>query len=75
MSGMMNSAQTSVTEWIPIVCGEFQELPGLHLTKPQIQRLWGLDALTCDALLDALVGSHFLRCTDNGTYARDSVDG
>jgi hypothetical protein len=70
----MNSAQTSVRDWIPIVRGEFQEMPGLRLTKPQVQRLWGLDALTCDALLDTLVGSHFLRRTQNGTYARSSID-
>ena len=70
----MNSAQTSVADWIPIVRGEFQEMPGLHLTKPQAQRLWGLDALTCDMLLDALVGSQFLRRTHDGTYARASVD-
>ena len=53
-----------------IVRGEFQEVPGLQLTKPQAQRLWGLDALTCDMLLDALVASRFLRRTQTGRYAR-----
>jgi hypothetical protein len=75
LGSVMNSAQTSITDWIPIVRGEFQEMPGLRLTKPQVQRLWGLDARTCEALLDALVGSRFLRVTHDGTYARASTDG
>ena len=65
----MDTAQTTVTDWLPIVRGEFQEIPGTHLTKPQFQRLWGLDMQTCDALLGALVDVKFLKCTD-GAYAR-----
>jgi hypothetical protein len=70
----MNSAQISVTDWIHIVRGEFHEIPGLHLTRSQVQRLWGLDALTCDAILTSLVGSRFLRRTDNDTYALLDAD-
>jgi hypothetical protein len=64
----------SVADWLQIIRGEFQEIPGLHLTKPQIQRLWGLDAVMCDALLDALVNVRFLRRTDKGGYARVDAD-
>ena len=67
----MDPVHTSVTDWLQIIRGEFQEIPGLQLTKPQVQRLWGLDALTCDALLDALVDVGFLRRTHTGAYARD----
>ena len=62
----MTAGQTSLAEWVPIVRGEFLEIPGLHLTKRQIQRLWGLDAAMCDAL----VAAGFLRQTHKGGYAR-----
>lgn len=60
----------AVADWLPIVRSEFHEIPGLHLTKPQVQRLWGLDTVTCDELLDALVHDRFLKRTDKGMYAR-----
>jgi hypothetical protein len=66
----MSPMQTAITHWLPIVRGEFLEVPGLHLSKPQVRRLWGLDPSTCDALLDVLVDGRFLRQTSNGTYAR-----
>ena len=58
----------SVSELLRVVQAEYLEIPGLHLTKPQAQRLWGLDPFTCDALLDALVAAQFLRCTHRGAY-------
>jgi len=60
----------TVSQWLPIVRGEFREMPGLQLTKPQVRRLWGLDPATCDALLDALVGGKVLKRTQSGAYAR-----
>lgn len=69
----MSPSQTTITHWLPIVRGEFLEVPGLHLTKPQVRRLWGLDPNTCDALLDTLVDRGFLKQTNNGTYARVDV--
>jgi len=66
----MSPIQTQMTHWLPIVRGEFLEVPCLHLTKPQVRRLWGLDPNTCDVLLDTLVHGGFLRQTNNGTYAR-----
>ena len=58
----------SVSELLRVVQAEYLEIPGLHLTKPQAQRLWGLDPFTCDALLDALVAAQFLRCNHLGAY-------
>jgi hypothetical protein len=40
------------------------------LTRNQVQRLWGLDDLTCDALLEALVDVRFLRQTRTGAYIK-----
>ena len=62
--------EPSVADWRQMVRGEFQEIPGLHLTQRQAQRLWGLDAATCEALLDSLVQEHFLRRTSSDQYAR-----
>lgn len=66
----MTALETSVSGWMHIVRGEYQEIPGLHLTKLQARRLWGLDEPTCDALLSALVAEHFLKETATGQYAR-----
>ena len=53
---------------LEIVRGEFLEMPGLRLTKKQAQRLWAIDADTCEALLGTLEASHFLRHTRDGEY-------
>ena len=64
----MEAVEMSVTELLRVVQAEYLEIPGLHLTKPQVRRLWALDPVTCDALLDALVASQFLRCNHRGAY-------
>ena len=47
---------------------------GFNVRCPiQVQCLWGLDVLTCDALLDALVEARFLRRTQDGACARASL--
>jgi hypothetical protein len=48
---------------------EYMELPGLQLTLWQAQRLWGLDQVQCDAILEVLVETAFLRRTKSGAYA------
>ena len=67
----MNSTESRKTDWLLLIRGEYLEIPGLNLTKPQIERLWGLDTATCQSLLDALVGSRFLRRTARDGYVRD----
>jgi hypothetical protein len=49
---------------------EYQEMPGLSLTRLQAQRLWHLDETTCRTILSRLVASGFLRLTAKGHYAR-----
>jgi hypothetical protein len=66
----MIARQPSIANWIHIIQSEYRESPGLRLTKPQVQRLWNLDALVCEALLDALVDGRFLRRTTAGAYVR-----
>ena len=59
-----------IEDWLPIIRAEYIEFPGMHLTRKQIQRLWNLDAQTCDALVEALVAERFLRRTHHEHYVR-----
>jgi hypothetical protein len=52
------------------VQGEFLEMPGLRLTPAQARRLWGLDPVSCEALLCALVDAKFLFRTRDGAFMR-----
>jgi hypothetical protein len=58
----------SIEEVLRRVQGEFLEMPGLRLTEPQARRLWGLDPVWCDAVLNALVDAKFLFRTRNGSF-------
>lgn len=49
---------------------EYLESPGLRLTAAQIQRLWRLDAVQCEAVLTALIDARFLRRTRDGEFVR-----
>ena len=69
----MNDAPSS-GDWLQIVRGEFLQVPGLRLTRAQIQRLWGLDDAVCRAVLGALVEERFLSLTADGHYARAGSD-
>jgi hypothetical protein len=60
--------QIGVARWLELIQGEYREMPDLSLNKAQMQRLWGLDALVCDALVDALVAARVLRRTASGNY-------
>jgi hypothetical protein len=66
----MSRQSSDLQEWLPIVRAEYIEFPGMHLTRPQIQRLWNLDAQTCDAVVEALEAERFLRRTDRNHYVR-----
>jgi hypothetical protein len=49
---------------------EFVEMPGLQLTPAQATRLWGLERDACQAVINALVASSFLRWTSSGAVTR-----
>ena len=59
----MTSDEPATRELLQRVRGEFVEMPGLRLNLPQAQRLWGLDPLRCEAVLEALVERGVLACT------------
>ena len=64
----MAESQIGTAKLLDVIRAEYREMPCLSLTKPQMQRLWGLEAFACDAVVDALVAAHVLRRTTNGTY-------
>ena len=49
---------------------EYREMPGMCVTAPQAQRLWGLDSTTCSFILMTLVERRILRRTARGTYVK-----
>ena len=63
-------ATASLHELLQRIEGEYREMPGLSVTAPQAERLWGLDSATCSSLLMMLVQRGTLRRTASGTYIR-----
>jgi nucleotide-binding universal stress UspA family protein len=52
---------------------EFTEMPGLRLTKAQVERLCTTDELTSASALRALVGAGFLIPMADGRYGRTDI--
>lgn len=66
----MATGQPHVQDWLRLIRAEFDELPDLELTQPQVEELWGLEGAVAEALLGALVAAGFLKKTRQGTYVR-----
>jgi hypothetical protein len=64
------TAQARLDDRTLLVRGEYLRIPGLHLTRSQVQCWWDLDADTCDKLLDALVETQFLERTCADGFVR-----
>jgi hypothetical protein len=69
-----HTRQASIHDRLRTIQAEYLGVPGLHLTRQQAERLWGLDPLISEALLNALVDAGFLRRTHDGRYARVAGD-
>jgi hypothetical protein len=65
-----HTPQASIHDRLRLILAEYLEVPDLHLTRQQVEALWGLDTLTSEALLEALVDAGFLRRTHAGLYRR-----
>jgi hypothetical protein len=59
-----------VTDFVGLIRAEYGEMPGLCLTRSQVQRLWLLEPETCDQILKALVDAGFLKLTSSGYVRR-----
>jgi hypothetical protein len=66
----MQHAIENFCDWVRLIESEFAEMPGLHLSKRQAQRLWNLDSSTADIIFDALEASSFLKRTTTNMYIR-----
>ena len=64
----MRRETSDTAYWLSLIRAEYLEMPGLHLTKPQFCRLWGLKPDKCAVLLEALVAAEFLRLNSRGLY-------
>lgn len=67
-SARVESTSHRVPDLLQLIQSEYREMPCLSLTKPQMQRLWGLETFVCEAVIDALVAASILRRTASGTY-------
>ena len=54
------SAEHAPSSSAELIRTEYREMPGLRLTKRQIQRMWSLDPDSCDMLVEMLVAEKFL---------------
>ena len=66
----MTAEQSTIHDWLRLIQAEYLEMPGLTLTKRQVQRLWKLEPHMCDVLLDALMATEFLKKTHEEKYVR-----
>jgi hypothetical protein len=66
----MTTGLSSVGATADHIRAEYLESPGLRLTAMQIQRMWQLDTVQCEAILTALVDARFLRRTRDGEFVR-----
>ena len=70
---MQQSGVADICDCVRLIKAEYAEMPGLHLSKRQAQRMWNLDAFSTDVIFNALEASHFLRRMPNDTYIRADV--
>ena len=59
---------------VRLIQAEFVEMPGLHLSKRQAERLWNLDERSAKIVFDALEQSGFLKRTADDMYMRADVN-
>jgi hypothetical protein len=45
---MMSTGDTQINDWLQLIRAEYLEVPGLRLTRPQVERLWELDSVTSE---------------------------
>lgn len=63
----------SSAELLARIRAEYLEMPGLRLTAPQAQCLFGLDAETWEGVLTALLDARFLSRTHTGLFAMAAI--
>ena len=64
----MRERRAPSNPFVARVRGEFGEMPGLRFTCAQACRLWQLDSVACEAVLQVLVEEGFLARTGDGAF-------
>ena len=64
----MVTRRSTDREWSLRILAEYREMPGLRLTLREAARLFALDTVDCQAILDALVAAGSLRRRPKGEY-------
>jgi len=59
-----------IANWSRIVRGAYLDTPSLRLTQSQVQRLWDLDTVSCEHVLNALTELRFLESGPDGGFVR-----
>ena len=59
-----------VTALDTIISGEFEEMPGMRLTMPQVCRLWSLTTREADDVIRSLVARGVLTLDHRGRVCR-----
>jgi hypothetical protein len=71
---MRTVLRDAAEEIINTIRGEFNEMPGMKLTRDQICRLWHLESTQADRLIRSLTTSGFLQKDRDNRYGR-AIDG
>ena len=66
----MTAAVAVSTRIGSIICGEFNEMPGMRLTLTQVCRLWTLTRAEADVVVRSLVERGALAIDDGGRVCR-----
>jgi hypothetical protein len=64
-------AKETVGELLTLIRDEYDEMPGLVLTSPQVCRMFRVSPPTCDLVMDGFVTRGLLVRLANGSYAND----
>ena len=68
------SAEWHIDRSVDAVRDEFNEMPGMRLTRGQCRRLWSLTVSQCNDILHELIQTEFLVESPSG-HVRRKVDG
>ena len=66
----MTSTRSCLEMLVTRIQGDFLNTPFLKLTAPDAEQRFGVDHVTCEALLGVLVDARVLARTRDGAYVR-----
>ena len=57
----------ALADLVALVRAEYEEMPGLALTRPQLCRMFGIDPVTCAQVVKTLIDAGILTVTPKGS--------